>query len=58
MNFITYKLKKIIFSYNFIVYIILKFYIFIWKLIPTIMILDFSLLSVICTYISIKMYTF
>ena len=58
MNFITYKLKKIIFSYNFIVYIILKFYIFIWKLIPTIMILDFSLLSVICTYISIKMYNF
>ena len=52
MNFIAYKLKKIIF------YIILKFYIFIWKLMSMIMILGFSLLSLIWTYILIKMYNF
>ena len=58
MNLITYELKQTIFSYYFIVYIILKFYIFIWKLKPMIMILGFSLSSVIWTYILVKMYNF
>ena len=58
MNFITYELKKIIFFILFYFYIILKFYIFIWKLMSMIMILGFSLLSLIWTYILIKMYNF
>ena len=41
-----------------IVYIILKFYIFIWKLMSMIMILGFSLLSLIWTYVLVKMYNF
>ena len=43
MNLVTYEINKIIFSYYFIIYIILKFKIFIWKLESMIMILGFSL---------------